>query len=88
MSRKKTPPQPVGDRLVTLWQLQQIERLLRRIGIPANTEGLHALQVKVGGPPTPYGYRLMGRSQAASFIQTLWEFVRERERATDVRPVA
>jgi hypothetical protein len=77
-----------GDKLVTYWQLRQIETLLRRIGIPASTDGLHALQAKAGGSSQPYAYRLMSRSQAANFIEALWDFVRERERATDVHQIS
>jgi hypothetical protein len=69
-----------GDKLISYWQIRQIELLLRRIGIPASVDGVRALQGKVGGSRAPYAYRLMSRSQGASFIQTLWEYVRERER--------
>jgi hypothetical protein len=77
-----------GGRLATGAQVRQIEALAIRIGVPATTDGIRALQGKVGGSSQPYAYRLMSRDQAASFIETLWDFVRERERATDVREVS
>jgi len=81
----KRDPRKPADRLISYWQIQQIEKLLRRIGIPASVDGVRALQDKVGASNQPYAYRLMSRSQGANFIQTLWDYVKEREGATDVR---